>query len=163
MHAASVNPEPGSNSLKNCILSTLKCPKSFLELICSFYFCLSSILFKELRDSSFAHFLCFVLHLLLFNFQWPIATRSSGQLGYYITSPLPCLQIPWQWAVLPWRSPTLPPADGHSVPSSLRSRMAITACSSADFVQFSVTSRFWEVTFCLFVKKQKKSRKTLDK
>ena len=40
MHAASVNPEPGSNSLKNCILSCSRKLTSSLELfiLASFYF-----------------------------------------------------------------------------------------------------------------------------
>ena len=78
MHAASVNPEPGSNSLKNCISSTLVL-KTFFRACLLVYFCLSSIL-KKLRDSSLHNTcLCFVLHLLLFNFQWPI--RLSAFLG----------------------------------------------------------------------------------
>ena len=43
MHAASVHPEPGSNSRKNYILITLRCLKSSRAIYLSFTFCLSSI------------------------------------------------------------------------------------------------------------------------
>ena len=46
MHAASVHPEPGSNSRKICIKTSLRTIHSF-ELDCSLLFCLSSILFKN--------------------------------------------------------------------------------------------------------------------
>ena len=46
MHAASVHPEPGSNSRKICIKTSLGTIQSF-ELDCSLLFCLSSILFKN--------------------------------------------------------------------------------------------------------------------
>ena len=41
MHAASVNPEPGSNSLKNRILNRLTSAYYLLELLSSFYYFLS--------------------------------------------------------------------------------------------------------------------------
>ena len=47
MHAASVHPEPGSNSRKICIKTSTRTIQSFSELDCSFTFCLSSILFKN--------------------------------------------------------------------------------------------------------------------
>ena len=46
MHAASVHPEPGSNSRKICIKTPRRVIQSF-ELDCSLPFCLSSILFKN--------------------------------------------------------------------------------------------------------------------
>ena len=86
MHAASVNPEPGSNSLKNYISSPSGLKTFFRAIICSFYFCLSSIL-KKLRDSSFTHLhmLCtssLVVQFSMTNAPFP---SFSGQLVYYIT------------------------------------------------------------------------------
>ena len=86
MHAASVNPEPGSNSLKNYISSPSGLKTFFRAIICSFYFCLSSIL-KKLRDSSFTHLhmLCtssLVVQFSMTNVPFP---SFSGQLVYYIT------------------------------------------------------------------------------
>ena len=64
MHAASVHPEPGSNSRKICIKTPRRVIQSF-ELDCSLPFCLSSILFKNC-EICFTHGLdlskpCFVL------------------------------------------------------------------------------------------------------
>ena len=79
-HAASVHPEPGSNSqnfVSNVPLGTLNLFQSF-KLVC---FC-SFTLIKGIVRDRFSHFsvssildscLCFVLSLLLFNFQGPRA------------------------------------------------------------------------------------------
>ena len=60
MHAASVHPEPGSNSRKNFISNTLRRLTSSRAIYLSFTFCLSSILNKLWRDQ-YLHLQCFVL------------------------------------------------------------------------------------------------------
>ena len=69
-HAASVHPEPGSNSLKNCISSSLPaCQIAFFQsFILASYF--STLCSKLLTRSYF-----FRLYLL-FNFQGPLFCRS---------------------------------------------------------------------------------------
>ena len=86
-HAASVHPEPGSNSLMSCFIYP-----SYARL--NFLFC--SLLFKELTS------LCSTSHLmlcstLLFNFQCPFVLParsplwlSRGQLGYSTTTKSIC-------------------------------------------------------------------------
>ena len=84
MHAASVHPEPGSNSLKNCISKS----KSSLDLISflrafalALYYLLELLLnSKEFSEST--SLLTFPLSrtqyiLLLFNFQWAIRCNLS--------------------------------------------------------------------------------------
>ena len=64
MHAASVHPEPGSNSRNHCIKTqTCVCdPIAFEFLLLALYFCLSSILILRIVRDPFAHtFICFVL------------------------------------------------------------------------------------------------------
>ena len=86
MHAASVHPEPGSNSRKNYIKYPTPERQAFnlLRAVLSqlLYFCLSSILNKLWRDLYFAlAMLC--TSLLLFNFQWPFlapAFRDSSNI-----------------------------------------------------------------------------------
>ena len=110
MHAASVNPEPGSNSLKNCISSVFRL-KPFLELICSFTFVW--VVFSRIARFVFAQYLCFVLHLLLFNFQWPICCSSFFVDSLSIISQLLAFvkhffQISWKIFsahILPWYPP----------------------------------------------------------
>ena len=89
MHAASVHPEPGSNSRKNFISDTRRCLTSSRAIYLSFTFCLSSILNKLWRDQ-YLHLQCFVLLSCcsIFNDR---AALFSGQLDYYIT-PLPLCQ-----------------------------------------------------------------------
>ena len=76
MHAASVHPEPGSNSRANCI-QTAVAVKIFCRACLALYTLLSmsrirdrfEILFsKKFRDS--LHKLCLYFNLLLFNCQW---------------------------------------------------------------------------------------------
>ena len=50
MHAASVHPEPGSNSRKNFISDTFRCLTSSRAIYLSFTICMSSILNKLWRD-----------------------------------------------------------------------------------------------------------------
>ena len=84
MHAASVNPEPGSNSLKNYISSPSGLKTFFRALICSFYLCLSSIL-KKLRDSSFTHLHMLCTSSLVVQFSMTNVRPFSRALDYYIT------------------------------------------------------------------------------
>ena len=60
MHAASVHPEPGSNSRKNFISNAIRHLTSSRAIYLSFTFCLSSILNKLWRDQ-YLHLQCFVL------------------------------------------------------------------------------------------------------
>ena len=61
MHAASVHPEPGSNSRKICINTThTGCTYLFPSLFCS-YLLVRVSSSKEFRDSYFSHLHCFVL------------------------------------------------------------------------------------------------------
>ena len=81
MHAASVHPEPGSNSRKYCIKSP--CGVSILSssFCSSFTFVWVVFSFRIDRDFS-SHFFCLLCtYLLLFNFQWPVAARSSLLFG----------------------------------------------------------------------------------
>ena len=82
MHAASVNPEPGSNSLKNVYLNPFRNLNPFSELLfnlASFYF-LSFSQCVLTRTTLFQCFLCF----LLFNFQWSSCLQGC-KLFYYTT------------------------------------------------------------------------------
>ena len=100
MHAASVHPEPGSNSRNHCIKTT----KAFASadpicfrvlLLASFTFCLSSILIQRIVRDPFAHtFICFVLLSCcsIFKDHSPPLLR---QLDYYTTS-LPLCQYLFQ-------------------------------------------------------------------
>ena len=66
MHAASVHPEPGSNSRINCIkITSYEVFQSVRAFFLSFfYFCLSSILFQNFTRSFFALYFCFRFVLL---------------------------------------------------------------------------------------------------
>ena len=87
MHAASVHPEPGSNSLMFCIY-TLLLPQKHIHQSDLFALLLVSSFFsssKEFRSlcTSCASSCCSI-------FNEPLAALSSGQLVYYITSHSPC-------------------------------------------------------------------------
>ena len=84
MHAASVHPEPGSNSRKNYFTSSpLGLVITFRVTLILNSFTLLSIYNSLDEISSFAHtMLC--TSLLLFNFQWPFSL-SRGQPDHYIT------------------------------------------------------------------------------
>ena len=96
MHAASVHPEPGSNSLKYCIST------GFTQMLSHFrVICLLNYLFRALCNKFKRIFGVFVLCLLslytwlLFNFQWAFLWLLSfpavrHQLIYYITSAVVC-------------------------------------------------------------------------
>ena len=76
MHAASVHPEPGSNSLKNGIYC-LSAVHSFLELAYLSFLLLFRVS-KFVRDSftrTFVFLPSWCSKFLLFNFQRPIASR----------------------------------------------------------------------------------------
>ena len=89
MHAASVHPEPGSNSLKNCILYAKAHKNFFRAKILSFF-----LLFEFYSMCFLTRFLytpfvftkvCF--EILLFNFQgsMPAKIISARQPDYYST------------------------------------------------------------------------------
>ena len=87
MHAASVHPEPGSNSLMFCIY-TLLLPQKHIHQSDLFALLLVSSFFsssKEFRSlcTSCASSCCSI-------FNEPLAALSSGHLVYYITSHSPC-------------------------------------------------------------------------
>ena len=68
MHAASVHPEPGSNSLKNYNLSDLRSAKSFFRVLSLAFLLLEyfSMCFNEIPSH-----VCSCFEILLFNFQRP--------------------------------------------------------------------------------------------
>ena len=83
-HAASVHPEPGSNSLKNGILNSNFHPnlKSFSELFFLSFFYFSTLCFKVIDKN------LFVLFRLLFNFQGPFcAPRFERSCSISQTNP----------------------------------------------------------------------------
>ena len=104
-HAASVRPEPGSNSLKYCIptsfdvttylrafalIASLEALLRTLTLLASQFTVFRNLLFSKAISrftQSYYGFLCFVL----FNFQGPLLSR--GQPVKYITSLLPCQEL----------------------------------------------------------------------
>ena len=78
MHAASVHPEPGSNSRYHCIKTCVATRFNlYIELLLlAFYFCLSSILVWIVRDPlHILYMLC--TSLLLFNFQGSFAAACA--------------------------------------------------------------------------------------
>ena len=94
MHAASVHPEPGSNSRKYCILSPFGAKiysRAFVALllfVLSFFFTL-----RIVRDST-SHFLC-LLCTYLFVVQFSMTVlfavfAFARRLDYYITLPSLC-------------------------------------------------------------------------
>ena len=84
MHAASVHPEPGSNSLKNCILQT-EVRKIFFraKILASSYFCMS--IYNSLTRLSFSHLQCFALISCCSIFNDRFAAHPADSL--YIISP----------------------------------------------------------------------------
>ena len=88
MHAASVHPEPGSNSRKNFISTAFRHLTSSRAIYLSFTFCLSSILNKLWRDQ-YLHLQCFVLLSCcsIFNDRRYPLSRTAWLL-YHIVSPL---------------------------------------------------------------------------
>ena len=96
MHAASVHPEPGSNSRIFCINSLLsKCNYHSSFLLASFTFCLSSILFQNLTRSLSHYTLTRILYKFALYFLQSLVVQFSMtdfyqllqniQLRYYIT------------------------------------------------------------------------------
>ena len=76
MHAASVHPEPGSNSRANCIQTAVAVKILFVELVWLFILCwvcpesvIDSRFFFQ-RNFEILHKLCLYFNLLLFNCQW---------------------------------------------------------------------------------------------
>ena len=77
MHAASVHPEPGSNSRKYCILSPFGVKIYFRAFVALLLFVSSSFLVRIVRDST-SHFLC-LLCTYLFVVQFSMTVRSASQ------------------------------------------------------------------------------------
>ena len=81
MHAASVNPEPGSNSLKNCISFLTKVASSklipFSELFYLSFFFYFVLSFSKFLTRFLYTFQCFKEISLLFNFQWSKRCHTS--------------------------------------------------------------------------------------
>ena len=114
MHAASVHPEPGSNSRKNYIIRGFASVQSFeLALILSFSYFVEyiSLLIDEIRISHFAYALYFSLCCSIFNDR---SLPFAGQLDYYTTSLFSCQYLFWKifkyffafcHRPLLWRSP----------------------------------------------------------
>ena len=109
MHAASVHPEPGSNSLKNCISYSISavwhhlfrvnwlCSITCLE--CHISMTAISLWLKNSKEFSeslyFGHQNTWIL---LFNFQWAVlfaASPRGSQLVYYTTLSLACQEVFW--------------------------------------------------------------------
>ena len=93
MHAASVHPEPGSNSQTNCISSAVSRSDSFELFILAFFTFLElcSVWFWQIL---FSHLL-FALYFfyLLFNCQVSIRSLFSREPVYYITSLFSCQEV----------------------------------------------------------------------
>ena len=78
MHAASVHPEPGSNSRIFCINSLLsKCNYHSSFLLASFTFCLSSILFQNLTRSLSHYTLTRILYKFALYFLQSLVVQFS--------------------------------------------------------------------------------------
>ena len=92
-HAASVRPEPGSNSQK-IVSKALSCLKSFSE---SLLLAINSRIFVgcfRLRFKQIHKFVKGVLFVFaLFNLQGTVAFRSRGQLAYFSTVPPICQEL----------------------------------------------------------------------
>ena len=89
MHAASVHPEPGSNSRINCIKITLSSVPIFRAFfLASFTFVWVVFSFRISNEISFAlyFFALYFFNLLLFNFQWPMCciSKYTALLVYHI-------------------------------------------------------------------------------
>ena len=90
MHAASVHPEPGSNSRNHCIKTSIRMIQSFcfrVLLLASFTFCLSSILIQRIFEIRFAHTLYALYFSLVVQFSKIIVSlRSRGARPCYYTT-----------------------------------------------------------------------------
>ena len=93
MHAASVHPEPGSNS-RSIVLKSLpkKCSNLSSFFLASFTFCLSSILLRISNEISFALYffsLCTssISCCSIFNDQFRCPSMVTASLLYHIRSP----------------------------------------------------------------------------
>ena len=113
MHAASVHPEPGSNSLKNCISYSIAavwhhlfrvnwlCSITCLELLYFYSRHISmTVISLWLKNSKeFSESLYFGHQntwILLFNFQWAVlfaASPRGSQLVYYTTLSFVCQEV----------------------------------------------------------------------
>ena len=90
MHAASVHPEPGSNSRINCIkIITVRRRSNLRAFFLSFFLLLFELYFSQNFSRFFRTILFFALYffnLLLFNFQWPISLPPALADSFVIIS-----------------------------------------------------------------------------
>ena len=77
-HAASVRPEPGSNSLKNCIF-TLSCRNHFLKCFLALYF------FKTLKRLAFVKFWLSQNYCFLYFLCWVFLLSKNLQGSFYLS------------------------------------------------------------------------------
>ena len=99
MHAASVNPEPGSNSLKNCIslLHPLKNEADTFfraKFVLAFFTYSSFFLFKVFNEIPL-HFSVLIRNFFVVQFSMTKPNRSRGQLVYYTTFFPRCQYLFW--------------------------------------------------------------------
>ena len=100
MHAASVHPEPGSNSLINCILSSFEAKIFLTRAFCSALLLFVRVSFfskRIFKSSVFVHFCLLNFFSSLFNFQGSFALHSRGVPCYYIKSFLLCQYLFWKF------------------------------------------------------------------
>ena len=92
MHAASVHPEPGSNSRNHGIKTqTCVCGSIAFEfLLLALYFCLSSILILRIVRDPFAHTLYALYFSLVVQFSRISVSAFSRRLVHYTTSAPSC-------------------------------------------------------------------------
>ena len=95
MHAASVNPEPGSNSLKNSILNEVSLTQHLLELFCLAYLLLFEFLIQsvineisaQLRKPKAFSVQCSKFHVVQFSMsdsRSPLGRRLSIILNFFL-------------------------------------------------------------------------------
>ena len=106
MHAASVHPEPGSNSRSIVLKRTLADAIQSVELDCSFTFCLSSILIKNceicISHTASVSWSLLCTYLLVVQFSKTELAKASDhrfsrQPWYYITDFCICQYLFWNF------------------------------------------------------------------
>ena len=90
MHAASVHPEPGSNSLINCILSSSEAKIFFSQSCSSALLLFVRVFFSKriFKSSVFVHFLSLNFFSSLFNFQGSFTLAPAECLAIISSTPL---------------------------------------------------------------------------
>ena len=99
-HAASVRPEPGSNSQKNDILNSkelkINLLNNLLLAIITQEFSLAVIRFKTLKQSIYCQGVCSSLRYSIYKVQNMLHSRRLpfiAQLSYVITNSLACQEV----------------------------------------------------------------------